>query len=698
MSKDRAHLRAAAVALLVALAAGLLAASPVFDGLSGLSLDLLTALRWRVFGNAHPPDTSPAVVVALDEETFRTPPFEGTPTVTWTRELGRVLTALVDGGASVVGFDVVFPTSIEQSEVPFGQGGEQDTLGARLRGFDRDFLRALALAARADKLVLGEVQHQDKPLLPAPGQRAAVGQGRNIRPLNAYNDRDDVIRRLPLAFTVDGASVPSMAVELAARASACSGEVEAGSPTRTCANEKIAPIAAKLARGAVPGTVTLNFAGGGDDIPTFSFADLHACLAKGDAEFFRKNFAGKVVLVGTLLDVEDRKITAKRFATGPEGAHAPRCALAAPPAAPAFTRDSIAGVYVHATAVDNLIRGDALTELGRPGAGLIAFGLAALAALAALMLGPGGASLALLGLTAAWTALATLAFRHAVALPLLAPPVAALIALGGMIGWRLVVSDRSLRQEVARRRAHEAEMASAAAIQRAMLPAAQPGALAAARFDVHPFMLPAREVGGDLYDIVRLDDARVLISIGDVCGKGIPAALFMAMTQSVMRMAVRLGADLQAEVGAANDVLAADNSEGMFTTLFCGVLDLSSGTLAWCNCGHPPALVLRAGGEAFEQLRKCGPPLGIMEGVAYKAAGAITLAPGDMLFLYTDGVTEAENRTEELFGGERLEAALREARGKPARAVVEHVAAQVTAFADGAPQSDDITCVAVVVS
>src|SRR5262249_48831545 len=83
----------------------------------------------------------------FDEETFRTPPFDGTPTVTWTRELAPVLSALIDGGAKVVGFDIVFPTSIEQSAVPFDDAG--DTLGARLRGFDRDFLRALALGARA---------------------------------------------------------------------------------------------------------------------------------------------------------------------------------------------------------------------------------------------------------------------------------------------------------------------------------------------------------------------------------------------------------------------------------------------------------------------------------------------------------------------------------------------------------------------
>ena len=200
--------RAAAAALVIAVAAGLLAASPAFDRLRGLSLDVLTARRWRSLGNAHPPAGSPVVVVALDEETFRTPPFDGTPTVTWTGEIARVLTAMIDGGAKVVGFDIVFPTSIEQSEIPFADG----TLGARLRGFDRDFLRALALGAHAGKVVLGEAQHRESPLLPAPGQRIAVGQQDNIRSLNVYSDPDDVVRRIPLSVMMDGKPEPSMAV------------------------------------------------------------------------------------------------------------------------------------------------------------------------------------------------------------------------------------------------------------------------------------------------------------------------------------------------------------------------------------------------------------------------------------------------------------------------------------------------------
>ncbi len=418
-----ARLRPALAALIIALATSLIAASPPLDGLRGLTIDLLTMLRWRAFGNAYQAADSQAVVVALDEETFRTPPFEGTPSVTWTREIGRVLNAVIDGGAKVVGFDVVFPTSIEQSEVPFGD----ETLGARVRGFDRDYLRALALGARAGKVVLGEVQHQDNPVLPSPGQRAAVGFGRNIRGLNVYTDPDEVIRRLPLDFMVDGTAVPSMAAELVVRATG-------------------APLSAKSAAGsAVPGTMTLNFAGGAGDIPTYSLADLRACVEKGDPDYFRHQFGDKVVLIGTVLDVEDRKITSKRFATGSEGARAERCALQPPVAGQGFARDSIAGVYIHATAVNNLIRGDLLAEFGRLGIGVTAFVLAGLSSIAAFAFGPATAALAFVGLVGAWAAAATAALRYALVLPLIDPLLAGLAALGVTIGYRFIVADRNKR-------------------------------------------------------------------------------------------------------------------------------------------------------------------------------------------------------------------------------------------------------------
>jgi serine phosphatase RsbU (regulator of sigma subunit) len=672
---DPVRRRAAAVGALIALGAAIVAASPAFDGLRGWSIDILTMLRWRTFGDLHAPQTSPAVVVALDEETFRTPPFSGSPSVTWTPEIGRVLSAIIDGGAKVIGFDVVFPTSIEQSAVPFGD----ETLGSRLHGFDRDYLRALALGARDGKIVLGEVQHQDSPVLPSPGQRAAVGFGRNIRPLNVYSDPDGVIRRVPLTFMVDGQPVPSMAGELAARASGA------------------APSAKIATAGAVSGTITLNFAAGADDIPTFSFADLSACADKNDKDFFHRQFDGKVVVFGTVLDVEDRKITSTRFASAHEGARAARCALTGPAVGQTFIRDSISGVYVQATAVSNLLRGDVLTEFGRTSTGIAALVLAALAVAAAVALGPTAAALSFLGLAAVWTAGATVALRYALVLPLAEPLLAGLASLATTIGYRLVLTDRVMAAQAAQRRLHEAEMASAAAIQRAMLPGAGQSDYAEGKLDIFAHMIPAREVGGDLYDIVKLDGGRVMISIGDVCGKGVPASLFMAITQTIMRLVVRFDQDLQTEINEANNLLAADNREEMFTTLFCGLFDVSSGTMTYCNCGHNPPLVLRKQASAFETLRTCGPPLGILEDTKY-VPRSIALAAGDVVVLYTDGVTEAEDAQKAQFGTKRLEEAVLEKRGAPARDVAEHVIARVTTFADGAVQSDDITCVAVVCS
>jgi class 3 adenylate cyclase len=419
------------VALALALLSGLGSVAPPLDVLRGLSLDVLTALRWHAFGPPHAPDASPVVVVAIDEATYRTPPFEGTPAITWTRELAQVLNDVVEGGAAVVGLDIIFPVSIEESRLPFGE----ESLGARLRGFDRDWLRALNAAAREGKLVLGQVQHRDRPIQPSPGQRAAVGHQRNIRALNIWSDADDVVRRLPLSFTIDGARVPSMAVELAARAARLQP---------TWGERGALRLGDYRVPSAVADTLTLNFAGGANAIPTYSLADLRACGEKGDRDFFRRAFAGKVVLVGTLLDVEDRKLTSQRFATAPEGAHAPRCALTATAGA-APPRQTIAGVYIHATAVANLLRHNAVAEWRWPAIAALSLLFAGLAVLAALRLPPPRALAAWLALSLAWLALATLVFRGGLALPTLQPLGAALAALALAIGYRTSIVDRDKR-------------------------------------------------------------------------------------------------------------------------------------------------------------------------------------------------------------------------------------------------------------
>jgi serine phosphatase RsbU (regulator of sigma subunit) len=132
-----------------------------------------------------------------------------------------------------------------------------------------------------------------------------------------------------------------------------------------------------------------------------------------------------------------------------------------------------------------------------------------------------------------------------------------------------------------------------------------------------------------------------------------------------MRLVVHSGQDLQAEIEAANKLLVANNREDMFTTLFCGVLDVHSSMLTYCNCGHNPPLLLRRGESTFESLRNCGPPLGIGDDLRY-VPRSIALAPGDTLVLYTDGVTEAEDAQSAQFGSKRLEESILATRGQPA--------------------------------
>jgi adenylate cyclase len=424
--------RDAAAIAAIALICATISVAPPLKVAHGWSIDILTALRWKMLGKRYDPASSPAVVVAIDEETYRAVPFKGSPTLTWTNEIGRVLGAIIEGGAKVVGFDIVIPTSLEQSKIPFGDG----SLGDKVRGFDRDFLRALASASNAGKVVLGEVLLDDQPIRPSQGQRVAVRQ-QDIRPLNVYTDNDDTVRRVPLTFPVDGAArLPGMALELASRALKSAPEF-APDGTVTLAGYRIP--------GEVANTVTINFEGGANDIPTFSFADLHFCANGNNEEYFRRWFDGKVVIFGSVLDAADRRMASKRFATGHEGTRAPRCTNETKPVIVGFKRRSIAGVYIHATAVNNLVRQDAAVELG----GLPIFLIATLVALfgvtAARMFKPINATLIFTAFAVLAVAGAAVVFNHAVVVPIAEPFLAGIAAMAATVGYRFVVSDKDRR-------------------------------------------------------------------------------------------------------------------------------------------------------------------------------------------------------------------------------------------------------------
>lgn len=396
----------------------------VLDRLDALSSDLMLALRHAVFGQRHAPAASPTVVVALDERTYRTPPFANLPKVLWTPQVAGVLDAVLAGGAKVVGFDVIFPTSLE----------------SYLPGFERPFLLSLRTGAREGRVVLGKVQHSEAPVSPFAAQSLVVGNERNIRSLNLLTDVDDVIRHVPLFFDAETGGQrrrePSMALELAARALGVTPVVRADGGV-------------SLGEYSIPGgkdnALRINFQGG-HDIPIYSLADLHACAEAGDAGYFERHFRGKVVILGAVLDVEDRKLTAKRFMTdvGTGGPVEP-CRLGADDnsgAGSSKARDTVPGAYIHATAVNDLMLGEALRGVGRPVGAAITGALVLVVVGISLALRPLAGAFAVAGVGLGWVLLGLGAIQSGLVLPVVPVFVAMVLSYGVMLLYRYMVSDQ----------------------------------------------------------------------------------------------------------------------------------------------------------------------------------------------------------------------------------------------------------------
>ena len=210
--------------------------------------------------------------------------------------------------------------------------------------------------------------------------------------------------------------------------------------------------------------------------------------------------------------------------------------------------------------------------------------------------------------------------------------------------------------------------------------------------DVFAALEPAKEVGGDLYDAFPLGNGRVCVVLGDVSGKGIPAALFMAMTATLLRATARHVQRPEQILSHVNQELSRDNPSSMFVTLFCAVLDSKSGRLDYASGGHTAPVLLGKAGPPRLLLGAPGTLVGIQPNLTFEARYAM-LEPGDALLLYTDGVTEAFDPAGACFGEERLLQALGGPRGS-AKQMVERLLETVRSFAAGAPQSDDIALLA----
>jgi len=637
----------------------------------------------------------PAVVVEIDARSLaalgRWP---------WPRaRLAELVTAVDRHRPAAIGVDIVMPEPDPLSpERLLGRGGVLPEAVAReLAGLpSNDALLARALGSaptvlavagmpeptgmllRAAPVTVRDVTLSDSSAAPAePVVERFAGALSSIDELNrvasgwgliSADPVGGVIRRIPLLARVDGTLIACMAIEMfrvAARAPSLRVFVS-GSSVLGVAIDKA--FVATESDGAA--RVYFSHRNSGRFVSAVDVLD-----GRVDPE----RLAHKLVLIGvTGLGLGEYHYT-------PVGERMP-------------------GSEIHAQLLENLYD---QTWLMRP-AWAPAAEAAAFALIGALLVWstplwkPRNATLLAIGCLLLLLASAGIAFRSN---RLLLDAATAAICLGLVFGVMLVLTlaeatrqRRSLERVVQRQRERSARIAgeldAARRIQTAMLPRAE--VLGAdPRVDLAATMVPAREVGGDLYDFFRLDEKRLFFLIGDVAGKGLPASIFMAVSKALYKSTTLRTPlpDMGALMSAANVEVSRDNPEMLFVTVFAGILDLETGDLAYCNAGHENPLRVRPADDAVRRVVDGGgPPLCAADDFAY-AEARLRLRPGEMLCLVTDGVTEAVNPGGGLYGNPRLEAVLSGMRTAElsARAVVDAVRADVASFAAEAEQFDDIT-------
>ncbi len=238
------------------------------------------------------------------------------------------------------------------------------------------------------------------------------------------------------------------------------------------------------------------------------------------------------------------------------------------------------------------------------------------------------------------------------------------------------------------------ELSVATHIQASMLPCIFPPYPDVDAFDIFATMRPAKEVGGDFYDFFLLDNDHLGVVMADVSGKGVPAALFMVIAKTLIKNHAQSGEALGTIFASVNAQLCENNDMGMFVTAFMGILEFSTGKFTFVNAGHNPPLIRRAG-QGYEYLKtRAGFVLAGMEGMKYREQ-EITLRPGDRIYLYTDGVTEATDLNEELFGEDRLVEALDQTDSISLPEMLPYIQKKIDDFTTGAEQFDDITMLVV---
>ncbi len=246
---------------------------------------------------------------------------------------------------------------------------------------------------------------------------------------------------------------------------------------------------------------------------------------------------------------------------------------------------------------------------------------------------------------------------------------------------------RDLQDTTTAKEKIESELNIAHSIQMGMLPCSFPDR---SDVDLYAMLESAKAVGGDLYDFFFLDQDHLVIAIGDVSGKGVPAALFMTVMRTLFRSNISLELSIHEAIRQINIDLCRDNQNQMFVTFWAGIIDLRSGAIEFCNAGHNNPLIISVNGEVHKIQQVNGIPLGINE-TAMFTAQHLSLLTGETLVLYTDGVTEAMNTSEDFFGEKKLIQTIAHPGRLDAQGISDHLLQKIKYFSAGAEQADDIT-------
>lgn len=497
--------------------------------------------------------------------------------------------------------------------------------------------------ASSKKEKLTEAEKIDSFIIPG-----LVESARGYGFVNAVPDRDGKTRRIPLKIKYDDKIYPHLAL------------LAAGDYLKKDSNAIKAPT-------DEDGSMLINFTGiWSSSFKHYSFVDIlksYSLLSKNERGAVDLNdFRGKVCFVGLT-------------ATGTHDLN------------PVPLERRYPGLGVHISSFNTIVTGRFLRRAGRLANIAILMLLTFVTAHAAARLRPLASFLFIISAASILFILSALLFiLYGIWIDLFYPLIALFAAYLSLTFYRFV-SERQKRQLM------ERELEVAKKIQRSFLPENPPETEALALAEE---MLPAKQVGGDLYDFVELDGGRLGVMIGDVSGKGVPAALYMARAVSLFRLFSKTEAGAASVIAKLNNTLTEESKSNLFVTMSYLIYDAKERLLTLVSGGHLPVILLKRREDRCRLLEtKEGTPLGLMPGSFSEEE--ITLSEGDILVLYTDGVTEAENTRKEEFGQERLASVIEINRALGPKELLDAVKEKIFKFTGSAPQHDDITIIVMAV-